>query len=143
MDPLPADQPNGIFRTFGWIVYGLSIIAFLISLPFIILAGLGLIATVPLFFFIKVHRQYMRAIKSNIPLSPAQYKSYIYLALPCGLVSGFGFFAMWDTSGGITDAEPRVPYLFFMAFLGAPIITVAIVFAAHQWNARFNKPQST
>jgi hypothetical protein len=135
----PPRRSTFIFRIFGWFTYIMSIIAFLISLPFIIFVGLGLIATVPLFLFIKVHRQYMRAIKLNLPLPPTQYKSYFYFTLASGLASAFGCFLIWDISDGVTGANPRAPAPFFMAFLGAPIITAVILFAVSQWNARFNE----
>jgi hypothetical protein len=111
----------------------LAIIGLIVSAPFILLAGYGLVAFLPILFFLLYDRRFIKAIKSGIALSPKDYKIFIITAIFGGAGSAYGFYIFWEISHGVDTVEtPFAPFL-VMAVMGCPLITGWIIATSRKW----------
>src|SRR5665213_2435473 len=111
----------------------LIIIGLIISLPFILVFGLGLVTFAPLLFLFLWNRKLSRAIKTNSPLGSRDYRLYIIGTLLAGAGSSFGFYVLWVLSQGIDVPTPAFTPFLLMVLGGCPLITAWIILFVRSW----------
>lgn len=114
------------------IIRVITVIGIVISAPFILFGGLGLIATIPLTLFFITTRRIASQVASNQRLTRTNLYLYIITSILAGLSCMYGFFMMGSLDNIDTTGVPdpgSAPIIF-----GIPILfTLAFIFVIYRW----------